>query len=300
MMHANLVHRRITPVVRDLGDGFSVRRAIPAAQCRSVGPFVFFDAFGPVALASGKGLDVRPHPHIGLATVTYLFEGEILHRDSLGTVQPIRPGEVNWMTAGRGIVHSERTPPELRASGSRIAGIQLWVALPLAQEEAEPSFAHYESLPLLEDDGLSLRLILGRLSDVASPVRTDSPMFYADATVTRSAQLTLPFDYDERAIYVVAGSIAIGAETFDAGELAVMQPGVEVHVDARSPARFLVLGGPPLDAPRFVWWNFVSSSNERMRQAAADWKAGRFARVPGETEFIPLPEHGPGGVVDYP
>lgn len=299
-MPANFVQTRITPAVRDLGDGFTVRRALPGAQLRNVGPFVFFDAFGPVTMPAGKGLDVRPHPHIGLATVTYLFEGEVLHRDSLGSVQRIRPGEVNWMTAGRGIVHSERTPPELRAGGLRMAGIQLWVALPKSDEEAEPSFAHYEALPLLEDDGLALRVILGRLGDAASPVRTHSPMFYADAAVSRSARLTLPFDYDERALYVVSGTVVIGAETFTSGELVLLLPGAEVPVEAPSPARFLVLGGPPLDAPRFVWWNFVSSSKERIRQAAADWKDGRFARVPGETEFIPLPEQGPGGIVDYP
>jgi redox-sensitive bicupin YhaK (pirin superfamily) len=297
---SNSVQARITPAVRDLGDGFSVRRAIPAVHCRNVGPFVFFDAFGPVELGPGKAFDVRPHPHIGLATVTYLFEGEILHRDSLGIVQPIRPGEVNWMTAGRGIAHSERTPPPLRASGSRLAGIQLWVALPLAEEEAAPSFAHYENLPLLQDDGLALRLILGRLGDAVSPVQTLSPMFYADAIVERSARLTLPTDYAERAIYVVDGFVDIGDETITAGEFALLQSGVEVDIDVRSPARLVVLGGPPLDAPRFVWWNFVSSRKERIRQAAADWKAGRFAAVPGETEFIPLPDRGPEGVVDYP
>ncbi len=299
-MTSNLVQTRINPPLRELGDGFSVRRALPAAQCKSIGPFVFFDAFGPVALPAGKGLDVRPHPHIGLATVTYLFEGEVLHRDSLGSVQTIRPGEVNWMTAGRGIVHSERTPDALRSGGARLSGIQLWVALPLAHEEAQPAFAHYAGVPAIELDGATIRLILGRGWGEQSPVQTLSAMFYADARLAPGATLTLPADHDERAVYVFDGAIAIDGETFTAGELAVVRAGGEAPIAAPSGARVLAIAGPPLDAPRFVWWNFVSSRAERIREAAAQWKAGRYARVPGETEFIPLPDRGPGGVVDYP
>ena len=299
-MTSNLVQTRINPPLRELGDGFSVRRALPAAHCKSIGPFVFFDAFGPVSLPAGKGLDVRPHPHIGLATVTYLFEGEVLHRDSLGSVQAIRPGEVNWMTAGRGIVHSERTPDALRSGGARLSGIQLWVALPLAHEEAQPAFAHYAGVPAIELDGATIRLILGRGWGAQSPVQTLSEMFYADARLAPGAMLTLPADHDERAVYVFDGAIAIDGETFTAGELAVVRAGGEAPITAPSGARVLAIAGPPLDAPRFVWWNFVSSRAERIREAAAQWKAGRYARVPGETEFIPLPDRGPGGVVDYP
>ena len=296
----NSVQARITPPVRELGDGFSVRRAIPSPQLKSIGPFVFLDAFGPVTLAAGKGLDVRPHPHIGLATVTYLLEGEILHRDSLGSVQPIRPGEVNWMSAGRGIVHSERTPHALRAGGARVAGIQLWVALPLALEESDPSFAHYDALPAIEGDGVTIRVIVGAGWGCTSPVRTLCEMLYADIALAERASVEWPATYDERALYVFAGSIEIDGERIAAGELVVLRKDAEVSIVAESSARLLALGGPPLDAPRLVWWNFVSSRKERIRSAAADWKAGRYPRVPGETEFIPLPDRGPEGVADYP
>jgi redox-sensitive bicupin YhaK (pirin superfamily) len=299
-MNASLVQTRINPPVRDLGDGFSVRRALPVMQCRSVGPFVFFDAFGPTALAPATGLDVRPHPHIGLATVTYLFEGEVMHRDSLGSVQPIVPGEVNWMTAGRGIVHSERTPAALRGGGARLAGIQLWVALPLAHEQAEPAFAHYAALPLVRHDGATIRLILGDGWGERSPVRTLSPMFYAAIELADGARATLAADPAERAVYVFEGAVTLGNESVRAGELVVLRAGAEAPIDAAGAARVLAIGGPPLDAPRFVWWNFVSSRAERIREAAAQWKAGRFAGVPGDSEFIPLPDRGPGGVVDYP
>ena len=218
--------------------------------------------------------------------MTYLFEGEILHRDSLGTVQPIRAGEVNWMTAGRGIVHSERTPAALRETGSRLAGIQLWVALPLAHEEAEPSFAHHSNLPVQDADGVRLRVILGRLRGQASPVQTMSDMLYVDATLARGGELEVPSEYDERAVYVVDGSVAIGADTFAAGELAVLAAHDDVRVSSAAASRVLLFAGAPLDAPRFVWWNFVSSRAERIREAAADWKAGRFAQVPGDGEFI--------------
>ena len=292
-MTNSAVETVIMPRTRDLGDGFEVRRALPSAQLRTVGPFVFFDQMGPVAFPAGNGLDVRPHPHIGLATVTYLFEGEILHRDSLGTVQPIRPGAVNWMTAGRGIVHSERTPPELRAREDvRLFGVQTWVALPKAFEETAPAFAHHraDQLPVLEEPGKRLRLIVGTLYGARSPVVVFSEMFYADAELRNGARLDIPAEHAERAIYVVAGRIEIAGAPIDAGRLIVLGPGADIAIAASGAARLLLFGGAPMDGPRHLWWNFVSSSQERIEQAKEDWKAGRFAPVPGETEFIPLPE----------
>jgi redox-sensitive bicupin YhaK (pirin superfamily) len=294
-----MIQNRIVPRVRDLGDGFTVRRALPDAHRRSVGPFVFFDQMGTAALSGAKALDVRPHPHIGLATVTYLFEGEILHRDSLGTVQPIRPGEVNWMIAGRGIAHSERTPMELRGIESRLFGIQSWIALPLAHEEDEPSFAHHRELPVLEEDGITVRLILGDLLGLSSPVATYSPVFYADVTLAAGRAISLQPDPDERATYVVEGAIEVDGVTVGAGELLVFEMGTDVRLRGAPGARLMVFGGPALDGPRHVWWNFVSSRKDRIERAAADWRAGRFAPVPGETESIPLPELGPRWV-DYP
>lgn len=294
-----MIETHIVPRVRDLGDGFSVRRALPDAQRRSVGPFVFFDQMGPVRLDPGRGLDVRPHPHIGLATVTYLLEGEILHRDSLGSVQAIRPGEVNWMTAGRGIVHSERTPPELRAAGPSLFGVQTWVGLPRADEECEPSFSHHTGLPVVEEGGVTLRLILGDLLGLASPVPTLSPTIYADISLQAARRFAIPARHEERGVHVIEGEIAIGTKSFGAGEMVLLTPGTETIVEAKRPARLLLFGGAPLDGPRFVWWNFVSSSRERIVQAAEDWNAQRFAAVPGETERIPLPEKGPR-FVGYP
>ena len=285
----------ITPRTRDLGDGFEVRRALPSAQRRMVGPFVFFDQMGPVILGEGRGLDVRPHPHIGLATVTYLFDGEILHRDSLGNAQPIRPGAVNWMTAGRGIVHSERTPTELRAVGSSLFGIQTWVALPKGHEETEPGFAHHgaDALPVIKGEGKRLRLIAGSLYGERSPVQVFSEMFYADATLLSAARLDLPAEHEERAAWVAEGRIEVGGDVFEAGRMLIFGPGEAVVINALDPARLILFGGEAMDA-RHLWWNFVSSSEERIEQAKADWKAGRFGKVPGdETEFIPLPEEPP-------
>ena len=295
-----MIATRIVARVRDLGDGFQVRRALPAAQCRSVGPFVFFDQMGPVTLEAGQALDVRPHPHIGLATVTYLFEGEILHRDSLGNVQPIRPREVNWMTAGRGIVHSERTPQELRSKPRRMFGLQTWLALPLEAEEDEPSFSHHANLPTWEEGGVAVTLILGDLLGLASPVPTLSPTIYADVGIEAARRFAVPAAHDERGIHVVDGRVEIDGQSFDAGEVAVLEPGSESIVSARSSARFMLFGGAALDAPRHVWWNFVSSREGRIAQAAADWEAGRFPKVPGETESIPLPERGRPKPVSYP
>jgi redox-sensitive bicupin YhaK (pirin superfamily) len=282
----------IVPRVRDLGDGFEVRRALPSHERRMVGPFVFFDQMGPVILRDGRGLDVRPHPHIGLATVTYLFDGEILHRGSLGTVQPIRPGAVNWMTAGRGIVHSERTPLELRAGGSRLFGIQTWVALPKEREEIEPAFAHHpaDAPPLIEGEGKRVRLIVGSLYGARAPVEAFSEMFYAHASLSLGARLELPAEHEERAIYIAEGRIGLGGDVFGAGQLLVQRPGDPLVVDALVASRVLLFGGEAMDGPRHLWWNFVSSSPDRIEQAKADWRAGRFPSVPGETEFIPLPE----------
>ena len=294
-----MITARIVPRQRDLGDGFMVLRALPSGPTRSVGPFVFFDAFGPTTLPPGRGMDVRPHPHIGLATVTYLLEGEILHRDSLGTQASIRPGEVNWMTAGRGIVHSERTPPEQRAAGSRLYGLQTWLALPLAHEEDGPSFVHHATLPVAERAGVSMRVILGRFDDAVSPVETLSETFYADATFAEGASVEWTGALEERALYVVEGAISVGAERADAGTMLVFERGTPLRIDASTRSRVMLIGGAPLDAPRFVWWNFVSSRKERIREAAQQWQARRFPPVPGETEFIPLPERSPG-VVDYP
>jgi redox-sensitive bicupin YhaK (pirin superfamily) len=295
------VETTIVPRERDLGEGFTVRRALPDAQRRMVGPFIFFDQMGPALLHDGHGLDVRPHPHIGLATVTYLFEGEILHRDSLGTMQVIQPGAVNWMTAGRGIVHSERTPPQSRTRSSRLFGIQTWVALPKAHEEAEPSFAHHDvsELPVFEDAGVTVRLIAGTLFGLRSPVRTFSEMFYADAILPTGRRLVLDAEHKERAIYVAEGEVQIGQARFPAGQLVLLRSGSTTMPEAKENARLLLLGGEPMDGPRHIWWNFVSSSPERIRQAAEDWKADRFAAVPGETEFIPLPEQ-PYAPVHYP
>jgi redox-sensitive bicupin YhaK (pirin superfamily) len=308
--HANPLPPELETVVvtrvRDLVDGFRVRRVLPSARRRMVGPFIFLDQMGPEILSAGRGLDVAPHPHIGLATITYLFKGELLHRDSLGAVQPIRPGEVNWMTAGRGIAHSERTPPQMRAADSDLFGIQSWVGLPLRHEETEPAFAHHDAseFPLVEGEGKRVRLIAGELFGARSPVETLSEMFYADAELKAGSRLQVPAGQDERAAYVVEGEVALSGEggaTFGAGQLMVFKPGAEVTLEAHasSGARLMLLGGEPLDGRRHIWWNFVSSSQERIEQAKEDWKAGRFAPVPEETESIPLPKSGPV-VVRYP
>jgi redox-sensitive bicupin YhaK (pirin superfamily) len=260
-----------------------------------VGPFIFLDHMGPVTIPPGRGMDVRPHPHIGLATVTYLFEGEIEHRDSLGVVQTIRPGDVNWMVAGRGIAHSERTGAELRKRGTTMNGIQSWVALPRAHEEAAPSFKHHAkaSLPAREGDGVALRLIAGTLLGLKAPVEVFSPTFYADLAMTGGAEFALPPEHAERAAYVADGGIAVNGETVAAGTLAVFAAGSTIALRAATPSRVMILGGAPMDGERFIWWNFVSSSLERIERAKADWSGGRFAAVPGETEFIPLPDDPP-------
>src|SRR5262245_8191487 len=294
----------IVPRSRDLGS-FEVRRALPSSQRQMVGPFIFFDQMGPGEFFLGIGMDVRPHPQFGLSTVTYLFTGGIMHRDSLGTVLPIRPGELNWMTAGRGIAHSERTPPELR-KGSKLFGIQSWVALSQSDEERMPDFTHYDAteLPVIAGDGTTARVIAGSLYGKASPVKTSSPMFYADVMLTAAASLPLDPEYDERAIYTIEGEIEIGGNAFRPGAMLVFRPGDRITIRATTDARFMMLGGETMDGPRYLWRNFVSSRKERIDQAKADWKQARFASVPGDEEFIPLPEPEPEvvgpKVVNYP
>jgi hypothetical protein len=257
-----------------------------------VGPFIFFDHMGPAALAPGDGLDVRPHPHIGLATVTYLFDGEILHRDSVGSVQPIRPGDVNWMTAGRGIVHSERTPPGLRAAGARVHGIQTWVALPRAQEETAPAFAHYAAaaLPVVTLPGVAVRVIAGTALGARSPVEVFSPTLYAAAELAPGARLALPPEHEERAVYLVEGAARVAGTALEPGAMAVLAAGADVEIRADTTSVVMLVGGEKMHGARFIWWNFVSSSRERIEQAKADWREDRFPPVPGETERIPLPE----------
>jgi len=281
----------IVPRARDLG-GFEVRRALPSAKKQMIGPFIFFDQMGPSEFILGEGIDVRPHPHIGISTVTYLFRGEIMHRDSLGVEQPIQPGAVNWMTAGNGIVHSERTGTEERNRGAKLFGIQSWVALPRSMEETDPAFVHHgaDDLPEISDAGSKVRLITGDLYGERSPVKSTSDMFYADAALEPGAKLPLPPVHEERGIYIAEGSIRIAGDIFDAGRLLVFRPGDEITVTAKAASRILLLGGEPMDGPRYIWWNFVSSSKERIEQAKEDWKAMRFDTVPGDSEFIPLPE----------
>ncbi len=273
-------------------DGFPVGRVLPNIKRRMVGPFIFIDHIGPIDAAPGTALDVRPHPHINLATVTYLFEGEILHRDSLGFEQTIRPGAVNWMTAGRGIVHSERTPAELRRTGFRMHGVQLWIALPQEHEEVEPDFRHFpaEALPSVSRGDVHLSVLVGSVYGVTSPVPTLSRLFYVDARLPQGAELSLPNE-EERAAFVVEGTISCGEERAEVGRLLAFAPESAPLLRAESDARIMLLGGDALDGPRHIFWNFVSSSKQRIEQAKDDWREGRFPKVPGDDqEFIPLPE----------
>jgi redox-sensitive bicupin YhaK (pirin superfamily) len=276
---------------RDLG-GFAVRRALPSVQRRHVGPFVFWDHMGPVRLEPGHGMDVRPHPHINLATVTYLFDGEMVHKDSLGSDLAIRPGDVNLMTAGRGIVHSERSGAESRKSGAAMHGIQSWIALPTELEETEPAFQHVDSksLPEVGLVGARLRVIAGEAFGVASPVKVLSPTLYVEARLDAGAELALPDDHVERAAYLVEGSIAVDDQPIEPATMAVAETGARATIRALTDSRVMLLGGAPL-GKRFIWWNFVSSSEERIERAKREWRDGAFPKVPGDdTEFIPLPE----------
>jgi redox-sensitive bicupin YhaK (pirin superfamily) len=277
--------------------GFSVRRVLPAAAARMVGPFVFVDHMGPAAFAPGGGIDVRPHPHIGLATVTFLFEGEFMHRDSLGTEQRIAPGDVNWMIAGRGIVHSERTPAELRASTHRVHGVQTWLALPEEHEDIAPAFEHHpaRTLPRLELPGAAVTVIAGDAFGARSPVSVLSPTLYCAVSLDAGARLELAAEHEQRAVYAIDGKVSVDGTPLDEGTMAVLAPGAAVELRAAAATRVMLLGGAPL-GPRVVNWNFVASTRERIEQARRDWSSygeagarGRFGPVPGETEFIPLP-----------
>jgi redox-sensitive bicupin YhaK (pirin superfamily) len=288
----------LAPRDRDLGGGFFVRRVLPASQRRSVGPWLFFDHFGPTRLPPGKGMDVRPHPHVNLATVTYLFEGEMLHRDSLGSVQVIRPGDLNWMTAGRGIVHSERTPPEARAAGATMHGLQLWVGLPRAHEEAPPAFHHHAgaSLPVVEGDGARVRVLAGEAFGLRSPVEALSPLVYLDVTLAAGASVELSAALGERGVYVIEGDVAAAGQAVAPAHMLVLTDAGDARVSSERGARLVVVGGQPFPEPRHIYWNFVSSSEERIEQAKRDWRDrrgqpdGPFPLVPGdEEEFIPLP-----------
>jgi redox-sensitive bicupin YhaK (pirin superfamily) len=281
----------LKPHVKDLG-GFQVQRLLPAFPTKMVGPFIFFDHFGPATFSAGQGIDVRPHPHIGLATVTYLFEGAIVHRDSLGTVQRIEPGDVNWMTAGNGIVHSERTAAEDRIEGQRLHGLQTWVALPKSHEQAEPAFSHHgkASLPLVDLPGVRMRVIAGTAFGQRAPTPTFSPMFYVAVEMNAGAAFDMPPEHEERAVYAVDGDVRVESERVPPQHMTVLEPWKTVRVEAHTPALLVLLGGGKLDGDRHIWWNFVASSRELIDQASARWREQTFGRVPEETEFIPLPE----------
>lgn len=291
-LSCDAIEHVIVPRARDLG-GFEVRRALPSAKAQMVGPFIFFDQMGPAEFILGSGIDVRPHPHIGLATVTYLFEGEIWHRDSLGTSLAIRPGEVNLMTAGRGIVHSEREAPEARARPRRMFGIQAWCALPKAHEDRAPTFAHYgpAELPRIEGEGKRVRVIMGSVFGQTAPTEFPHPTLYAEAVLAPGAILPFDADHDERGVYIVSGTVDIAGQSFDAGRLLTFRPGDRISILATSHVRLMMLGGEPMDGPRHIWWNFVSSSQDHIDAAKEDWRLGRFALVAGdEVERIALPD----------
>lgn len=287
----------IVPRARDLGD-FEVRRALPAPKRQMVGPFIFFDQAGPAEFVTGKGVDVRPHPHIGLATVTYLYRGEFEHRDSLGTKQIILPGAVNWMVAGRGVTHSERTSAETRKAPHSLFGIQTWVALPDGAEDVAPSFEHHgkDALPMIEGEGIEMRLILGEAYGARAPASVFSQTFYADVTLAPRARLPLPNDHEDRGIYIVEGSISVAGQAFEAGRMMVFRPGDRISVAAgERGARLMLLGGATLSGLRYVWWNFVASSRERIEEAKEQWRRGAWGKgqfdLPPDDrdEFIPLP-----------
>ena len=281
----------IAPRVHDLG-GFQVRRAVPSLQARSVGPFVFVDHMGPAVFEPGRGIDVRPHPHIGLATVTFLWAGTLRHRDTLGSVQDIAPGDVNWMTAGRGIAHSERSPEAERAHAHPIHGMQTWVALPKTHEEAPPAFFHHPAdlLPVLEQPGVRLRVIAGRAYGMESPVEVHADTFNVAVDLDPEAGVDIDAAAAERALYVLEGDAQLDGGDIPARQLVLLDRGVRHRLHAKTPLKAMLFGGEPLDGPRHLWWNFVSSSRERIEQAKQDWLEGRFGQIPGETEFIPLPE----------
>jgi len=281
----------LKPHARDLG-GFTVQRLLPAFPTKMIGPFIFFDHFGPIAFAAGEGADVRPHPHIGLATVTYLFEGEMIHRDSLGSVQTIEPGAVNWMTAGRGIVHSERTPPETRVRAHRMHGVQTWVALPKDREMAEPSFSHQPkaTLPEIVRPGVTMRLLAGTALGERAPTPIFSPMFYVAVEMEPGAAIELPPEHEQRGVYAVDREVLVAGEALPAQHCAVLAEDATVRLEATTGARVMLFGGAGMDGDRKIWWNFVASSRALIDAASERWREQRFPPIPGETEFIPLPE----------
>ena len=280
----------IEPITKDLGE-FTVARLLPDERRQRVGPFIFFDHIGPAEFAPGKGVNVRSHPHIGLATVTYLFDGEMLHRDSLGFVQVIRAGAVNWMTAGRGIAHSEKVTEEILASGQRLHGVQVWVALPLESEEIQPRFEHYasEDIPAVDLDGANARVVIGSAYGLTSPVQTESETLYVELQIDAGASVELPRT-EELAVFVIDGDIRIDGQAIPTGSLAVLVNDSTATIEATYRSHVMLCGGATLPGERILWWNFVSSSRERMQQAKADWRDGRFDQVPGESDFIPLPD----------
>ena len=290
-MRESAIDLVIEPQIKDLGE-FTVQRTLPDRGRQRVGPFIFFDHMGPADFPPGTGVNVRAHPHIGIATITYLFAGKIMHRDSLGYAQVIEKGAVNWMTAGKGIVHSERTPADLRDSGSHLHGIQAWVALPVELEETEPRFEHYpaEDVPEVNLPGANLRIIAGESYGQKSPVLTSSETIYVEANLTSGASIDVPTDHDETAVYLVDGKVTVGESAVVPRTMVVLKPGTTVSVVAKSDSKCMILGGATLSGERILWWNFVSSSKERMRQARNDWRDRKFDPVPGESEFIPLPE----------
>jgi len=287
------VERVIIPSVRDLGKDFRVRRALPSALRRMVGPFIFLDHFGPIVFGPGAGFNIRPHPHIGLSTLSYLLQGEMIHRDSEGNVQRIRAGDANWMTAGSGIVHSERSPPSAQAQGGTLFGQQIWVALPKEMEEMRPIFSHHAAgtLPEIEADGVSLAIIAGQAFGERSPVPVCSDLMYVDAVMKPEARLPISTEHVERGLFVVSGEVEIAgqAETFSQAQFVVFRPGADIVVRARGSAHLILVGGEPFPEPRHIYWNFVSSLAERIEQAKDDWRQDRFPKIAGETEFIPLP-----------
>lgn len=289
----SLIELTIDPRDRDLG-GFTVRRLLPYAKRRMVGPFIFLDEMGPADFPAGHGMDVRPHPHIGLATVTYLFNGSIFHRDTLGSAQAITPGAVNWMTAGQGIAHSERTSPDARASGHHMHGLQSWVALPKEYEHCAPEFCHHSaaSLPEFTRDGVQVKLIAGRAYGEEAPVKLLSPLFYAEIRMPAGRKLTLPAEYRERALYLITGALRVGGTAVAARTMPVFAPGETITLEALTDSHAMLLGGDPFGEPRYVWWNFVSSSQDAIEEAKRDWREGqRFGLVPGDdAERIPLPQ----------
>lgn len=289
-MPSEFLSQILVPSTKDLG-GFQVRRVLPAMQRKMVGPFIFFDHIGPAQFEAGQGIDVRPHPHIGLATVTYLFGGSLLHRDSLGCEQLIEPGAVNLMTAGKGIAHSERTAETVRAHPSELYGIQTWLALPRAKEEVDPRFEHTasEALPRVDLGKAQARIIAGKFFGAESPVRSESDWFYADIEASAGSSVPLEADYAERGVYLLEGEIEVDGVSYQPNRMLIFKPGSELVIKAIKTSRLVIFGGEPVDGERFIYWNFVSSRRDRIEQAKEDWTQGKFAPVVGDSGFIPLP-----------